>query len=191
MSLDVRKPELRDPTERNPEKPPNRTLGRLYGNKVKDKTVRQLVIGLALVIVTAVCTWLLASPGSPQATVTMDKAGPNVGQFEAITGKAHDLADGDAVYVLVQAAGDSRFYPQHNPCPIANGQYKCDRVQFGGTGSAAHKAYAVIVVTANGIAQRALLDYERALAKNPRTPGLTAIPAGAKEMARQSVNRVS
>ena len=192
MSLDVRK-ETRQSTP--PADEAAERSGRIYTGKVKGftrgKPLRQLLIGLALVLATAWATWLLVAPDAAKPlSVTLNQVGPDVGQTEPVTGTVQSLSAGDAVYVFVQAAGDTHFYPQRGPCVIASGQFTCDRVQFGPIGAAGKKAYEVVVILANGTAQQSIIDYQRALTKNPKIPGLTAIPAGAREMARQSVNRV-
>jgi hypothetical protein len=174
--------------------------GKVYSGKAKrfakGRTLRQLVVGLLLIVVSAGVTAVFTAGDDPKPVtpkspvVTLNKIGPNVGLVEAVSGTASNLADGDAVYILVKPAGDAHFYPQRGPCPIANGQFTCERVQFGASGAAGRKGYEVVVIRANGAAQLALLDYAKALAKNPKTPGLTAIPTGATEVARQGVTRV-
>jgi hypothetical protein len=94
------------------------------------------------------------------------------------TGSFENIGDGELLWLAIRPPGDSRIYPNAQPCDTnaASKTWSCS-VLFG-TPAPGHAAlFHVIIMRANAQAVNTFLDYYQTNAMT--SPGIPTLPAGA------------
>ncbi len=109
--------------------------------------------------------------------VTPSPRSPNTRHL-ATRGSFENIGDGDLLWLAIRPPGDSKIYPNAQPCDTNTDSKTWSCSVLFGTPTPGHSApFRVIIMRANTQAVNTFLDYYRNRA--PSSPGLPSLPAGA------------
>lgn len=109
--------------------------------------------------------------------VKPDSRSPN-GRIIDVSGSFQSIGDGQLLWLVIRPPGDSRIYPNTQPCET-NEEHKtwsCS-ILFGTPSPGRSMPFHVIAMRANAQAVTAILNYQSTAVSS--FPGLRALPAGA------------